>query len=224
MFLETLVAQVEAKFPAVIYKNGKGSRAQAAAELVRAQQVTFAGIQGGHRWWNVNGHMCSISATCNCSDNAPTDPKGRKLCKHRLAVMFVRRMQDDHGLAAILSKTAGDRVVLTVQVLYADDGQQNALNSYRADGVDTVLEYEDRIRFTDAEFVAALRDTGWGMTDRPVKMAALNHRYILKRGAEIAYTSTAMTAEHVTLSEQRKVMKEIAVAEQMNNELAAEAA
>jgi hypothetical protein len=223
MLLETLVAQVEAKFPAVVYKNGKGSRAQAAADLVRNQQVEFAGIQGGHRWYNVNGHMCSITSGCDCNDNAPTDPNGRKLCKHRLAVMFVRKLQDDHGIAAILRNVQGDRVVLNVQVLYADAGQQNTLNGYRADGADVTLEYAERLRFTDAEFTEALRATGWGMEDRPVKMG-LNYRYILKRGAEIVYTSTAMTAEQVDMKAQRKRMQEIAVAGEMDNELTAEAA
>jgi hypothetical protein len=223
MLLESLVSQVEAKFPAVVYKDGKGSRAQAAADLVRSQQVEFAGIQGGHRWYNVNGHMCSITSGCDCSDNAPTDPNGRKLCKHRLAVMFVRKLQDDHGIAAILRNVKGDRVVLSVQVLYADAGQQNTLNGYRADGADVTLEYAERLRFTDAEFTEALRATGWGMEDRPVKMG-LNYRYILKRGAEIVYTSTAMTAEQVDMKAQRKRMQEIAVAGEMDNELTAEAA
>jgi hypothetical protein len=224
MLLETLVSQVEAKFPAVVYRDGEGSRAQAAADLVRNQQVEFAGIQGGHRWYNVNGHMCSITSGCDCSDGAPLDPNGRKLCKHRLAVMFVRKMQDDHGIAAILRKVQGDRVVLTVQVLYADAGQQNTLNGYRADGADVTLEYAERLRFTDGEFTEALRSTGWGMEDRPVKMAGMNYRYILKRGAEIIYGATAATAEQVDLKAQRQRMHEIAVAEEMDNELTAEAA
>jgi hypothetical protein len=222
MLLETLVTQVESKFPAVAYKNG-GSRAQAAAELVRSQQVEFAGIQGGHRWYGVNGHMCSITSGCDCNDGAPLDPKGRKLCKHRLAVMFVHRMQEDHGLAAILRKTTGDRVVLNVMVLYADNGQQSTLNSYRADGVDVILDYDERLRFTDAEFTDALRSTGWGMTERPVKMG-MTYKYTLRRGAEITYTSTAATADQIDQKAQRQRMREIAVAEEMNNELTAEAA
>jgi hypothetical protein len=225
MLLETLVTQVEAKFPAVVYKDGKGSRAQAAAELVRNQQVQYVGEQGGTDVWNVDGYTCGIKRGCVCVDgSAPIDPNGRKLCKHRLAVMFVRKMQDDHGIAAILRKVQGDRVVLNVQVFYADAGQQNTLNGYRADGVDVTLEYAERLRFTDAEFTEALRSAGWGMTERPVKMAGMNYRYILRRGAEIVYTSTAATAEQVELKAQRQRMHEIAVAEEMDNELTAEAA
>lgn len=221
MLLESLVSQAEAKFPAIAYKDGKGSRAQAAAELVRSQQVQFVGFQAGRDYWNVNGHMCGISHGCDCFDSAaPLDPNGRKLCKHRLAVMFTRRMADDHGIAAILRKTVGDRCVLTVQTFSTDNGLQLTLNSYRADGVETVFEYADRFRFTDDQFVEALRATGWGMEDRPVKLGGMNHRYILKRGVEIKYTASAATAQKVEQDAQRQVMREIAVANEMDSELA----
>ncbi len=223
MLLESLVSQVEAKFPAVAYKDDKGSRATAAAELVRLQKVTYLGEQGGADVWNVDGYTCGIKRGCVCVDgSAPLDPNGRKLCKHRLAVMFVRKQQDDHGLAAILRNTKGDRVVLTVQVLYADNGRQYTLNGYRADGVETVLEYADRLRFTEDEFNAALRLTGFGMTDRPVKLPGLNHRYILKRGAEMTYTASATTAEAVEQRERDKRLREIAVDDEMDAELSAE--
>jgi len=223
MLLESLVTQVETKFPAVAYKDGKGSRAQAAAELVRGQQVAYVGEQGGRDYWNVNGHMCGIAHGCDCFDDAaPLDPNGRKLCKHRLAVMFTRRLADDHGIAAILRKVQSDRCVLTVQVFSTDNGLQFTLNSYRADGADTVLEYEDRVRFTDPEFTDALRSTGWGMEDRPVKLPGLNHRYILKRGAEIRYTAVSMTAQKVDQDAQRNVMRQIAVAEEMERDFAKE--
>jgi len=209
MLLESLVSQVEQKFPAVAYKEGNGSRAQAAADLVRAQQVTYVGEQAGRDYWKVNGHLCGISHGCDCNDNAPLDPNGRKLCKHRIAVMFTRRLADDHGIATILRKVTGDRCVLTVQVFSTDNGLQLTLNSYRADGAETVLEYADRVRFTDKDFTDALTATGWGMEDRPVKLAGMNHRYVLKRGAEIRYTATALTAQRVELTEQRRRMAEI---------------
>ena len=215
--LESLVEQVESKFPAVVYKDGNGSRAKAAAEFVRNQQVEFVGWQAGRDYWNVHGHMCGISHDCDCSDNAPLDPKGRKLCKHRLAVMFVRKQQDDHGIAAILRNVHGDRCVLTVQVFSTDNGLQLTLNSYRADGAETVFEYADRIRFTDKDFTDALTSAGWGMEDRPVKMPGMNHRYILKRGAEIRYTASALTAERVDLTAQRKRMQEIAELDEAAN-------
>lgn len=221
MLLESLVAQCEAKFPAVAYKDGKGSRAQEAAEFVRAQKVAFDGWQGGKDWWTVNGHKCGITHGCDCFDSAaPLDPNGRKLCKHRIAVMFTRRLADDHGIAAILRKVQGDRCVLTVQAFSADAGLQLTLNSYRADGAETVFEYADRVRFTDQDFTDALTATGWGMEDRPVKMAGMNHRYILKRGAEIRYTAASLTAQRVELMGQREVMREIAVTEEMEREFA----
>jgi hypothetical protein len=226
MLLETLVEQVEAKFPAVIYRDGKGSRAEAAAELVRGGRVEYLGDQGGRDWWNVAGHRCSIKGGCDCNDAAPLDPNGRKLCKHRLAVMFVRKLHDDHGLVAILRGVQGDRVTMVVQVLSVDtgDGRQYTLNSYRADGADTALDYADRLRFTEAEFAAALRVTGWGMTDRPVKLPGLNHRYILKRGAESVYTPRDTTAQEVEQKEREKRLREITVADEMDAELTAEAA
>lgn len=223
MLLETLVEQVEAKFPAVVYKDGKGSRAAAAAELVREQKVVRMGEQAGRDWWEVGGHVCSIKGNCDCADNAPLDPNGRKLCKHRIAAMFVCKMQDDHGLTAILRSAKGDRVVLTVQVLSTDNGLRYTLNSYRVDGVETVLDYADRLRFTDAEFAAACRVAGFGMEDRPVKLPGLNHRYILKRGTEMRYTAAAFTAQAVERREREGRLREIAVADEMDAELAAEA-
>lgn len=224
MLLETLVAQAEAKFPAIVYRDGKGSRAEAAAELVRGQKVEYLGEQGGRDWWQVGNHRCSIRGGCDCADNAPLDPNGRKLCKHRLAAMFVRKQQDDHGLVAILRGVQGDRVTMVVQVLSVDNGRQYTLNSYRADGAETVLDYADRIRFTEAEFAAALRVTGWGMTDRPVKLPGLNHRYILKRVAESVYTPRDTTAQEVEQKEREKRLREITVADEMDAELTAEAA
>ena len=210
MLLETLVAQAEAKFPSLAYKKG-GTRAEEAAEFVRQQKVTFDGWQGGKDWWTVNGHKCGITHGCDCLDHAaPLDPNGRKLCKHRLAVMFVRKLQQDHGIAAVLRNVKGNRCVLTVQVLYADGGQQNTLSGWRAAGAETTLEYEDRIRFTNDEFSAALRVAGWGMEERPVKLAGLNYRYILKRGAENVYAANVATADQLEQKAQRQRLAEIA--------------
>ena len=122
-------------------------------------------------------------------------------------------------LSAILRTIDGDRAVLKATVLYGDNGPQKTLDSYRADGVDTVLDYADRIRFTDAEFANALAGNGWGMEDRPVK-TGMSYRYILKRGAEIRYTASAATYEQVERAVQRNVMRQIAVAEEMEREFA----
>lgn len=122
-------------------------------------------------------------------------------------------------LSAILRTIDGDRAVLKATVLYGDNGPQKTLDSYRADGVDTVLDYNERIRFTDAEFANALAGNGWGMEDRPVK-TGMSYRYILKRGAEIRYTASAATCEQVERAVQRNVMRQIAVAEEMEREFA----
>jgi hypothetical protein len=121
-------------------------------------------------------------------------------------------------LSAILHSVTGDRAVLKATVLYGDSGRQMALDSYRADGVETVLDYADRIKFSDKDFADALDATGWGMTERPVKMG-MSYRYILKRGAEIVYTANAQSADERDLMAQRKIMRQIAVANEMDAEL-----
>lgn len=122
-------------------------------------------------------------------------------------------------LSAILRSVSGDRIVLKATVIYGDNGPQKTLDSYRADGAETVFDYADRIRFTDAEFAAALDGNGWGMEDRPVKMG-MSFRYILKRSAQVRYAASAASAEQVERWEQRKVMREIAVTEEMEREFA----
>jgi len=124
------------------------------------------------------------------------------------------------NLSAILRSVNGDRIVLKATVIYGDNGPQKTLDSYRADGAETVFDYADRIRFTDAEFAAALDGNGWGMEDRPVKMG-MTFRYILKRSAQVRYTASAASADQVARWEQRKVMREIAVANEMDAELSA---
>jgi len=124
-------------------------------------------------------------------------------------------------LTAILRGVRGDRCTMTVQVISTEWGRQNTLNSYRADGAETVLPYADRVAFTEAEFLAALQAAGWGMPERPVKLAGLNHRYILIRGAVSQYTPRSMTGEEVDRKEREKRLREIAIAERMDAEYAA---
>ena len=123
-------------------------------------------------------------------------------------------------LSAILRTIDGDRAVLKATVLYGDNGPQKTLDSYRADGVDTVLDYNERIRFTDAEFANALAGNGWGMEDRPVK-TGMSYRYILKRGAVREYTPRSTTAQQVERYEREKRLREIAVADEMDAEFLA---
>ena len=130
-------------------------------------------------------------------------------------------MQPRDELAAILRGVQGDRAVLTVQVVSTDWGRQYTLNSYRADGMETVLPYAERVQFTEAAFMAALDATGWGMPERPVKLPGLNHRYILKRGAVSEYTPRSTTAQQVERYEREKRLREIAVADEMDAEFLA---
>lgn len=134
-------------------------------------------------------------------------------------------MKPSDKLAAILGGVQGDRMTMVVQVVSTDGGgRQYTLNSYRADGAETVLPYAERVRFTEGEFLSALGATGWGMPDRPVKLPGLNHRYILLRGSDNAYTPRSTTAQQFEHYEREKRLREIALADAMDAELSAELA
>lgn len=219
-FLESLVAAVETKLPAVRYQDG-GSRAEAAADIVRRHAIEYLGEQGGRDYWRCDGYHCSIRGECTCRDRAPLDPNGRKLCKHRLAAMFAHKMRQERGLVAILRGVQGERITLTVQVLFADNGRQYTLDRYRADGVETVLDYAERVRFTADELTAACRVAGWGMTDAPVKLPGYSHRYILRRGAEMAHSAAEMPLDDIERKAREARMSEIAAldAGEQNDEI-----
>ena len=119
-------------------------------------------------------------------------------------------MQPKDELAAILNSVSGDRAVLTVQVISTDWGRQYTLNSYRADGVETALPYAERVAFTPDDLTAACAACGWGMADAPVKLPGLNHRYILKRGAEMAHTAAERPWQDVERTARERAMREIA--------------
>lgn len=113
-------------------------------------------------------------------------------------------------LAAILDGIAGDRCVMTVQVVSVDAGRQYTLNSYRADGVETALPYAERVAFTPDDLTAACRACGWGMPGAPAKMPGLNHRYILKRGAEMTHTAAEKPWQDVERKQREARMTELA--------------
>ncbi len=130
-------------------------------------------------------------------------------------------MNATEEMAAILRGVQGDRATMVVQVISTELGRQYTLNSYRADGIETVLEYAERIRFSEAEFMAALNAAGWGMPERPVKLPGLNHRYILRRGAESTYTPRSTTGEQTERYERERRLREIAIADEMDAEFLA---
>lgn len=126
-------------------------------------------------------------------------------------------MQPRDELAAILRGVQGDRAVLTVQVISTDYGRQYTLNSYRADGVETVLPYAERVAFTPDDLAAACAAAGWGMTDAPVKLPGMNHRYILRRGAEMAHTAAERPWQDVERKARERAMSEIAALDAGDN-------
>ena len=126
-------------------------------------------------------------------------------------------MQPRDELAAILRGVQGDRAVLTVEVVSTDWGRQYTLNSYRADGMETVLPYAERVQFTPDDLTAACAACGWGMADAPVRLPGLNHRYILKRGAAMAHTAAEKPWQDVERKARERAMNEIAALDAGDN-------
>ena len=184
-FLSNLVSTVEGKFPAVLYKEG-GSRAQAAAEIVELKAIYEAGIVSGVDYWKVGEYTTSIvGGSCTCADYAPL-ANGKKLCKHRLAAMFIRKMQQSNEcrLAEILN-VASEAITLRVMVIYGL-GRKYSLAGYRYAGR-TWVKFENRedyIDFTDSQFEKAMVAAGWAMVQRPVKQPSMYYHYFLERGEQ----------------------------------------
>lgn len=91
--LQKLVDDALNAFPGLAYQTG-GSRAEAAAQYIEDESVTYLGLAEGLDWWLVGSYRTTIvGGRCTCCDrNAPSDKAGR-LCKHRLAAMFARKLQ-----------------------------------------------------------------------------------------------------------------------------------
>lgn len=168
--LDAMALKAEALYPGIMYHGGEGSRAQAAADFIRAGDVEF--IEDlpvtGYDHWLVHGHHCSFrQQVCDCRDEyAPVDPKLGRLCKHCLAVMFVlkRQAMDRRVLATIIDLAAGADLWLEVRVYYAHTGdvynQRNVLTRYRIEGR-RWTEPLGEIEFTTRDLVQILADAGY---------------------------------------------------------------
>lgn len=191
--LSNLVHTVEEKFPDVLYKKG-GSRAQSAAEIVELKAIYEAGVVAGVDYWKVGEYTTSIvGGSCTCMDDAPL-AGGKKLCKHRLAAMFIRKMQQsgESRFSEILATTS-DTITLRMLVINGIE-RKYSLAGYRYAGQTWVKfeKREDYIDFTPSQFEKAMLAAGWAMGQRPVKQPSMYYHYFLVRGEQrFGLTDTA---------------------------------
>ena len=207
--LAALVATVEEKFPDVCYKAG-GSRAKAAAEFVELKAVVYAGDINGVDYWTMGGYTTSIKGGgCTCLDEGAPNHSG-KMCKHRLAAMFVRKIQtaQTDRLTEILSFD-GESITLRVLVINGSE-RKYSLAGYRYAGQNWVKfeDREDYIDFSASRFENAMTEAGWAMVQRPIKQPSLYYHYMLARG-EAGYHLEDNAANVIERNQQNKRLEEL---------------
>lgn len=222
-----LVEQVGAKYPAI------GDRAQKAAEIVERKSIEYAGMQHGRDYWKIGHYTTSVrGGSCTCADlQAPQDDHGGKLCKHRIAAMFMvkRETMNTLMLERIIRGAPSDELTLRVDVLFTDDGRQYTIAGYKYAGQpENRLEYAERFKFTEAQMTAALNATAWTIAQRPSKQRGYSFTYFLARIASLpagaaSWTLGAYSYEQVEWAERAKRFKELQVITEMTGEFADEA-
>lgn len=182
-------------FPTLAYRGehvrGVPDRATAALEIVERGEVVSRGTLpfSGHDAWEVSGYKVSVGGkTCNCEDRtAPVDAKLGRLCKHRLAAMFVTKLRR----AAIeplktLFDISQTLIVLEVRTIYGGTlGRQSTrVMAYRADD-DNRLDLEEEIDISMDELRDLLYKTGWRVANRLVvgRHVGGRERWTFERGA-----------------------------------------
>lgn len=170
--LKALAGIAEDLFPAILYKSG-GSRAQAAIKLIIDGKVE----EIGGDLFRVSGKYTASyrENRCNCMDRAPYDAKHGKLCKHRLAIMFMQ----SHALTDN-SEWLNNRVADIA--LMADGGWFELIfeKNYDRPEVQRFVGYSlngtTTTRFTDSQNVTleqlrkAIAPLGVGLTSLPQKL------------------------------------------------------
>jgi len=186
-----MVAKANQMFPGLVYKEGgrnaKGSRAAAAMDIVLAGGVRFVADLpvSGIDEWAVGEHRCSYrSGQCSCQDRkAPQDGRLGKLCKHRLAVMFVKKLNSStlEPLRRVLAQ-AELGVTLVVDRYYNDDGpDQYRVKGWHGVDVERVeLAYGDRVQVGESDMFRFLEEAGYRIEDQRKGMG-FEYRYRLAR-------------------------------------------
>lgn len=187
--LQELVKTVESKFPVVMYAKG-GSRAQEAANLIESNQITYIGESYGVDYYRCHSHTCSVKGGgCTCADNGAI-VDGKKFCKHRLASMFLVKLNGhpETKLAKLLADAPSDELTLRVYVLHTIDGDKYRMDGHRYGGLGWVrYEHDDCYDFTSKQFEQATKVAGWTLASRPIKQSSMYFHYFLVRGAGDEY-------------------------------------
>lgn len=227
--LQPLINAALAKWPALAYANG-GSRAHAAAEIVAAGEITDLGVMpSGIDYWQCGNYQISIRGKrCDCHDNAAPVHDAGKLCKHRLAAMFVVKMRQctQNALDELLSAARGDTLTLKIAVIYGETGRAYTMAGHRNDGHEWIT-YSQAHKYDIApdQFERTLQRHGWRINGRPVKQGGLNYNYFLARigsdaETEPEYTIHASDVRRVEREEQEKRFKEIEIGQELMQEVA----
>lgn len=170
-----------------------GARAVKAAELVAAGEVSRRPDwirRNGRRQiverqdrWQVHGYQVSVSGKfCDCPDACHNAPRhnGAPLCKHRLAAMYLMRLEEQAGvprgpqpvqrLAQVLAQAHEQDspcLRLYVRVYYTYEKateQRNVLVGYLVEGPDQrqmLFDKEQELTFTFGHLESALSAAGW---------------------------------------------------------------
>lgn len=225
--LDTLIESALAAVPGLAYKEPRGghaTRAHAAAEIVQSGQIDFLGYTfGGDDYWQIGEYTCSKSAgACNCKDfSAPAVNNGR-MCKHRVAAMFVIKLQMAamDRLKTLMAEAPDGELTIRVDVIYLDKGREYRLCGHHYPGHRwETYPYEEWYTFTDKLFEITLRRAGWGLKCLPTRKSGYSYNYFLSRGIEEGYRLNNMAAQDVDREAQAKRFREIKTVIDMEREL-----
>ena len=211
--ISEMVTAIESRYPAVLYKDG-GSRAQAAAELLKSGSVSFLGNQNGRAYWAITGSQGKVYTVhlgprgCGCFDrHAPHDAQGHRLCRHVLAASIDAKLrkQGNDRLTALFATFTGERILLTVARLFADGEDAKRITGYHIVGQAPVtLAHSETIEFDNDQLIAAMNAAGWAMPQPPQRANGLNYTYRLVPAGEAPTVVGMLKSMHVVDVEARQ--------------------
>jgi hypothetical protein len=215
--LAELVTTVESRFPVVMYKGG-GSRAQEAARIIEMDEIAYIGESYGVDYYRSHGHTTSVKGGgCTCGDILTVEEK--KFCKHRLAAMFMVKLNGhpESKLTKLLADATSDELTLRVYVLHTVDGDKYRMDGHRYGGQSWVkYERDDCWDFTQKQFDEAVLKAGWALTQRPVKQPSMYFHYFMARSTASVYALASVHAEALERHLQNKRFEEIRGVEEEN--------
>lgn len=158
-------------------------------------------------WWRVDdggykAHSCSIERNyCNCAGYAPEDPKAGRLCPHRIAAMFQRRILQHNAQRLIaliqrITEAAAEnrdiqgrltlprleeiRIVIMYDLIFRDAGENDkAITRIGATGINPMpIGSNEKIAINNAGLAAAARATGYTIGD-PMIAGAVSMKIVL---------------------------------------------